>query len=348
MARSFVTTSAPSGWELGRWTQTSATTWEEQKNSGVLQYTLLSGPATPGSSTVRLRASGGAAEVILTSDTVQVFSAGQYLGEYVGRWEGAGGAAPPPQAYGAAPAYAAAPGGAPPLPAGQPGGGSVAASGRNSKAMPPPMEDLGASTVSAVTLHSPVRAQAPVLDSSAGTAQKLADAAKAKDVAALQQLLDANADPDAMTSGGTALLKATQDGCLPVVKVLLDKGANPTLGKDGVTPMTVAHEKGNKEILNALFTAAFHSMGPGKHPELSASGNITLASTQITEGNITELKDITERLAKAAHHETISPKSKGPISPKGLDDGGQQMRDLAVKSRMKDLAGPRGYATATN
>lgn len=61
-----------------------------------------------------------------------------------------------------------------------------------------------------------------------------------------------NAPIDPETDCWTPLHQACSEGLLGEVQFLLDKGANPALGKDGLTPLVVAQSMGHQAIVELL------------------------------------------------------------------------------------------------
>jgi len=99
------------------------------------------------------------------------------------------------------------------------------------------------------------------LDKSPDKVQKLCDAAKNGDVNGVNQLLASGIDPDGLTRNGmTALMAAAGGGHLRVVEALLAGCADPNVGKGSETPLTIAFQKGNQDILKALFSASFNTL----------------------------------------------------------------------------------------
>ena len=94
---------------------------------------------------------------------------------------------------------------------------------------------------------------------------KLWEAARAGDGAAVTALLDKGADVNAkFRYGATALFKAAERGNIEVVKVLLARGADVTV-KDtfyGATAMTWALDNKHTEVVRALLEKDQESVGP--------------------------------------------------------------------------------------
>lgn len=273
MSTTWRATAAPEGWKVGRWAKTSESTWEEQKigmSEPPCAFEVVKGPTTPGSTTIRLRKLGDTVEVLILDTTVQVFRSGQYLGEYLGSWEGgppAVAAAPRPAAPLAPVQQSSVSGGAPqqvaqvqaPVQQSFVSGGApqqVAQVQVPMQAAPSP----GAPSAAAAPVARPQKH--PNLDRSPAKILALKNAVVSGDAAAVKTLLDAGVDPDEPCAGKTALLVAAEKGNVAVVEVLLGAGADPnTVGTDGSTPLTVAFQHGHKEVLSKLFSSTFQSLG---------------------------------------------------------------------------------------
>lgn len=90
----------------------------------------------------------------------------------------------------------------------------------------------------------------------------------------VKTLLDFGADPDAVNdSGNSPLHGAVSTGNLAVVKLLLDRGADPNARKAGaeVTPLLTAYVQGRFGIVKALKEAGA-SAPEGSEPMLTFSG----------------------------------------------------------------------------
>ena len=82
------------------------------------------------------------------------------------------------------------------------------------------------------------------------------------DVVEMTQLLDAEAEPDALVAGRdangtvvqcTALLAAAERGQLDAVRLLLDRGTDPSLGdSNGITPLMAAAMRGHAGVVREL------------------------------------------------------------------------------------------------
>lgn len=295
----FVANSAPSGWKLGKWSQTSPTTWQEEKldNSKlVYSFQLVNGPSSfNGSTTVRLKMKDQNTEVLILNQSAQVFVNGSYFGEYGGVWESAGSKTQPGRASVSAqnsrpaskqdaettkrpskavaeqgPAFeqtlapAQAAKAAPPAPKAAP------PAERKSLREPPPAP--AAAPAAAPARPKTELAPAPEmitsqprkpdgLDKSDKSIQQLIAASNSGDVKKVNELLASGIDPDGPAKdGSTPLMAAAKGGHLAVVEALVAAFADPTLGKGEETPMTIAFQKGKQDILKALFAASFNTL----------------------------------------------------------------------------------------
>lgn len=370
----FVATSAPAGWKLGRWTQTSQTAWQEEKldNSKlVYQYQVVSGPSRPGSTTIRLKMKDQNTEVLLLDTTAQVFASGSYLGEYGGEWQGAGGnrgskgpqrgkAAPPPAQAAAAPAgrapavpeqplTQAAPQQKAAAPKRAPG---TAVSQAQAYSPPPVTAAPDRSEFLSSLPEMPQRPQkAQGLDTSDPSMQKLINAAKNGDVAKVKECLDSGIDPDGPAKDGrTPLMAAAGGGHMNAVQALLDACADPTLGKGEETPMTIAFNKGKQDVLKVLFNASFNFLNNAVGPQSLNLPNMPqdqMFQSEVPENAMYELRDITTQIAK------INSSKDRPDSPHGkygnyaqlaaneeamADHDSDMLRTEAVRLAMKSLS----------
>lgn len=77
----------------------------------------------------------------------------------------------------------------------------------------------------------------------------------------LRLLLGRGADPNATYMGATPLVHACRRGNVPVIRLLLDSGANinvtahyPNMPYDGKSPLDVAKEDGSRRIIELLYS----------------------------------------------------------------------------------------------
>jgi hypothetical protein len=116
--------------------------------------------------------------------------------------------------------------------------------------------------------------------------ERLWEAARVGDAAAVKSLLDGGADVNArFRYDQTPLFKAAERGHTEVVRLLLERGAQPNL-KDtfyGATPITWAAEKGHVEAVRALLEKG----SEGADEVLSGgvrSGNLALVRAALEAG----------------------------------------------------------------
>jgi ankyrin repeat protein len=176
-------------------------------------------------------------EVLICGSTVQVFREGQYMGEYVGCYEGA---MPAVGAGAGAPMFAERP--------------SYEAA--TMKSAPQMMMKSAPQTMNSALQKS-------AMDRTPARLLALQNAVLGGDPVAVKALLDQGVDPDEPAENGKVpLVLAAQKGKVAVVEVLLAAGADPNKsGKDGSTALAVAYETGNKEVLSKLFSATFRNLG---------------------------------------------------------------------------------------
>lgn len=375
----FVATSAPQGWKLGRWSQVSKNEWQEEKLDSpevVYKFQVLSGPSTPGSKTMRLKMKDQNTEVLLLESSAQVFVNGNYLGEYVGEWQsgGKGRAAP---ARGAAASKEPAPvkETAPPAKTSkeQPAFEQTRAPEpqKKEKETPQKKEKKAAAAASAPRVSEPPpvtsvdrsefqpwqapdsqrKGKASGLDKSDASMAKLIGAAKNGDVSQVKQLLESGVDPDGPAKDGqTPLMAATRGGHTAVVEALLGACADPTLGKGDETPLTIAFQKGNQNLLKVLFAGSFNNLNSMVGPnavDYQSSG--AQGDSNVPDNAEYELREMTAKIA------AMNTKD-GPSSPKGSNKYGNyshlttgkdmdmdsadtdMLRAESVKMTMKQLA----------
>lgn len=373
----FVATSALPGWKLGKWTKLSSTMWQEQKLDNpklVYQFQVVGGPSVPGSNTIRLKMKDQNTEVLLLESSIQVFSNAGYLGEYIGSWQGSPGNAPvqqsaPPRRPSAG--YSAA------GPEAQPSRTSASlektinpaaaaqknaplksseersSRGRQGSSVAPALPPPSAAPFESAPMpeSDPSRPQKPAgLDKSPDKMQKLCDAAKNGDVDKVRQLLADGVDPDGPAKDGrTPLMAATAGGHVRVVDALLEAFADPTMGKGSETPLTIAFQKGNQEILKKLFAGSFATLNNTVSSSTAALGAGTSSFTQSVGGGdvpgsaMDDLRDVTSKLAGMNRRE-ISPERHvrgGNYADKHAgvtNDESDMMRDETIKMTMRNLA----------
>jgi ankyrin repeat protein len=211
------------------------------------------------------------------------------------------------------------------------------------KSFPPPID---------TNQSNPNRRQKPEgLDKSPAKIDQLMSAAGKGDVATVKQLLDSGVDPDGPAKDGrTPLMAAAQAGSLPVIEALVGACADPTLGKGSETPLTIAFNKGNQNVLKALFAASFQTLdgvvGPGVvyDPRYSIS-RIAQASEDVPESAIDDLREVTAKLAHMNRDAGTSSPSGGRYGnyTELMDNfetdekDSDMLREEAVRLAMKSL-----------
>lgn len=311
MARAFVATAGPKGWKLGRWCAKSDKAWEEEKldKSATTSYQFAGPSETPGSKTVRLTTDN--IEVLLCDCTAIVFENGKFSGEFLGRWEVNGVAEPPP-----------------PQPKAPKRTGTQK-----------PEETMKASPGAS---GAPSRGKkAENLDRSPMMVEQLHAAAKTGDAVTVKSLLGKNVDPDATGQDGTTpLFAAATKGSLPCVQALLEAGADPNIGKKGNTPMTVAFQKGHKEVLKALFGSTFQSL---ESIMVSDKGLVTVdvhavqEDEEVPDSAVYELWEVTKKLADLGTQNLPTLRSNTDI-PGDPEEDSEMMRQMAIRDAMKSIA----------
>ncbi|CAK0849184.1 unnamed protein product, partial [Prorocentrum cordatum] len=218
----WVASAAPEGWQLGRWSKMSEGSWMEKKigqpaSPPAMFEVLTGGPVCPGSTTVRLRRvdcpEDDQIEVLILDTSLQVFRGGQYVGEYLGGYEGS--VAP----VAMAPIW------------------EIPQSSFNSSApaaVTTKMQTLQATPAQTLKVAPSTGArQKTGFDRSPAKVLALHNACSGGDAAAVKTLLDQGVDPDAPgEKGKTALIIAATKGSLPVVEALLAAGADPNIGSE--------------------------------------------------------------------------------------------------------------------
>merc|ERR1712187_768277 len=133
-------------------------------------------------------------------------------------------------------------------------------------------------------------------------------------------------------------------GLVKIVEVLLDAGADITIGKEKTTPLTVAYQKGNKEILAMLFKASFQtleaSIGTGAPvPGPTVYGGPVEDDVDVSAVAGDQLSDATKKLLSVG----APRKEHIQAAPQKLDDedgemsleGDDRMREDRMRDEMK-------------
>jgi hypothetical protein len=281
---------------------------------------LTGGPVCPGSTTVRLRRvdcpEDDQIEVLILDTTVQVFRGGQYVGEYLGGYEGA------VASVGMAP---------------------IQQSSFNSSAQATmKMQTLQAAPMQTVKAAPSAGArQKTGFDRSPAKVLSLHNACSGGDAAAVKVLLDQGVDPDAPgEKGKTALMIAASKGSLPVVEVLLAAGADPNIGsEDGKTPLSEAFQRGHKAVMSKLFSSTFSSLNVA--PRDLGPGGATVVDDAVPENAHDNLREVTMKLSKLnpTQDQFYSPARRNSAEMTeafALDP--EMMREQQLKSKMQALA----------
>jgi hypothetical protein len=328
MSRTFVASAAPEGWQLGRWSQVSESTWEETKESGeTYTYEDAGASETPGSTTVRLRLQTDRAttEVLIVDKSIQVCVDGTYFGEYLGSWaEGLG-------------REGSVAGSAPTLPR------RISRQNSNMTEL-----SMSKSVVSAMPAQ-----KRPNCDETPAMVERLYQAAKAGDEQEVTQLLLHPVDPDGVSPSEnlTPLIAAVSCGkpAVKIVQQLLQFGADVNKDCGGQTAMIAAYQRGKKDVLRALFAATFTSLhstigGGSRAPSLWDTKLHTVVEDEDVDclDHVRDLKEVTTKLAKVHHtikHDTTSPnaslksKTKTPLAEYDSD----AQREQNVRQSMRAL-----------
>ena len=78
-------------------------------------------------------------------------------------------------------------------------------------------------------------------------------ASQGDDINKVTFLLDQGADPNAVDARGFAAIHRTSEmGKVEMTKLLLDRGANSEVEAEGHTPLSLAVQQGEKEIIQIL------------------------------------------------------------------------------------------------
>jgi len=350
----------------------AAGAWEERKSDGTTYAFEVARPsgATPvDSRSVRLRMKDTATEVLLTEASAHIFVEGRYFGEYSGQWEVDGVPEAPPSAQavptGVNPALSReSPGGATERPSYPSAGPKVSQAGGPAAAYK--SGPTGATTLLPGALPSAAPrqpasgpARPPVapyvappqkannLDRSPEQASKITASAKAGDVVEVRRLLEQGVDPDVIGPGGqTALMSAAAGGHLQVAEALLAAGADANVGKDGSTPMTIAFQKGQKEMLRLLFQWAFQRLETVVGHGAVSWHEIQAFDREAPENAMDDLREVTTKLASlSGSRQEVFPasdQSEFPISSDEYDG----MRTEAIKDAMRTLSHAKKVALA--
>jgi hypothetical protein len=101
-----------------------------------------------------------------------------------------------------------------------------------------------------------VQAGSPVDVRSAEGATPLMNAVQSRNLQQVSYLVEKKAAVDARDQRGfTALHRAAEMGSIDIVRLLLSRGANPTVESEGQTPSTLAEKRGEHEIVSILARA---------------------------------------------------------------------------------------------
>lgn len=265
----------------------------------------------------------GQTEVLILDTTVQVFKGGQYVGEYLGGYEGA-----------------VAPMGMAPIQ--QSSFNSSAPAAATMKAAPMQMQSLQATPMQTLQMApSAGVAQKTGFDRSPAKVLSLHNACSGGDAAAVKALLDQGVDPDAPgEKGKTALMIAAAKGSLPVVEVLLAAGADPNIGsEDGKTPLSEAFQRGHKAVMSKLFSSTFSSLNVA--PRDPGPGGAAVADDSVPANAHDNLREVTMKLSKLnpTQDQFYSPTRRDSTEvTAALDLDPEMMREQQLKSKMYALA----------
>jgi len=289
---------------------------------------LTGGPAVSGSTTVRLRRvecpEDDQIEVLILDTTVQVFRGGQYVGEYLGGYEGA--VAP----MGMAPIQQSSFNSSAP----------AAATMKMETFQSAPMQTLQAAPGQTLQAAPSAGArQKTGFDRSPAKVLSLHNACSGGDAAAVKVLLDQGVDPDAPgEKGKTALVIAASKGSLPVVEVLLASGADPNIGtEDGKTALSEAFARGHKAVMSKLLSSTFSSLNAA--PRDLGPGGATVADDSAPMNASDNLREITTKLSKLNPTQNqfySSARSAEMTEAFALDP--EVMREQQLKTMMTSLA----------
>jgi ankyrin repeat protein len=188
------------------------------------------------------------------------------------------------------------------------------------------------------------------LDASDASMQKLITAAKNGDVAKVTELLASGIDPDGPAKDGkTPLMEATRGGHVAVVEALVEAFADPVLGKGDETPMTIAFQKGNQDLLKVLFKASFNSLDssikPGCMAAFPDSGNPRSDNQEVPDNAEQDLREMTKMIAGLNKERPISPAHQkygnyahmASNANADAEKDSDMMREQSVRLAMKSL-----------
>jgi hypothetical protein len=367
MAQEWAASAGPDGVRLGRWVKKTELLWEEAKVGAPQQltkYQVVKGdPASPGSTVMHLRQLGGdGAEVFLVGDVMLCFAkGGKYLGDFIGSWQGASGAAPAapapapaaaPAAPAAEPAPAPAAAAAPAEPASdvvvpqEPGAVAPAEVVEVKKAPVAAKKRASAGAVPPQNTAGRMKKKGGHLSKNAHSVAQLKTAVLQKDEKLVKQLVNEVDFDEVGHDGKTPVYVAVEIGSVECLKILLDVGADTATGWNGRTPLTVAHQKGNKEILNMLFKAAFQTIVPDGMPlpgQKTGDEDLGIDGVEDDDVKLLEnentIKDVMFGITKDAKASTLEKKEKYKKyePPKDSAEELSELQESQIKDVMKGM-----------
>lgn len=200
--------------------------------------------------------------------------------------------------------------------------------------------------------QDPARTQRPMkaegLDKTDKSMQQLISEAKNGNTAKVTELLASGIDPDGPAKDGkTPLMAATAAGHVAVVEALLGAYADPTLGKGEETPLTIAFQKGNQNLLKVLFNASFNNLNGMVAPGALDLPDVGVRSENqdVPDSALSDLKEVTGMIAKQQRERPASPEHKkygnyshmaGQVTAQS-DEDGDCLRTASVRLAMKSL-----------
>ena len=156
--------------------------------------------------------------------------------------------------------------------------------------------------------------------------EELRRAAGTGDVAKVKELLDKGIDVNAAnTYGATALASAADRGHLEVVKLLLERGANPNTQDTfyKLKPLSWAAQRGHMEIVRLLLdrgaTADPELLIGGIYGEQPAIVKLMLEKTKPGEGALTDALAIAEQVGNAEIVEILKAAGAKPQAPASFE-----------------------------